>query len=763
MAPQQLSAPSLRDDLVVSGEIHYWRLEPHEWADRLDQAVATGVTAIATYVPWLVHELPDGGFDFGERHPHLDLERYLGMCAERGLAVVARPGPFVMAELKNEGLGYSVLRAHPEIRCPGWDGVRKPETMIDYLHPAYLAAARRWYEAVVPLLAKHLAARGGPVVGVQLDNEIGMLPWVTNSPDLSDATVTDLVGRLVEAEGAAVVQARYAVGGSSFDVAAPETWAPALRSPNEEQVLALHRDLGRYTRGRYARYARTLAGWARELGVDERTPLLVNVHGCWGGRATMFPLGISQLSRTWSAEGAGTDVIPGSDLYIGDLTLDKLPGFWVSNAFLAATCAPGQPYGSLEFEVGSGDYGEALDISSGPEAGALKLQVALAQGSTVVNYYMLAGGRNPMLFEPVGDGNDRVAFTGERHGFAAPIDPEGRLAPWFAGTARATRAVRDQAALLRAARPETPPVALGFVPDHYMTEYRYPGSAREAAFVAELERFRGSGPREIMTRALVTGGYAPDAVDLADPGALARFGTGRVLALAPTPYLDGDLQERLVEWVRSGGRLLLSGPLPQHDLLGRPATALVDALGLEVGVRDESGLHAMTYAATPGRTPFVAPARVGSSPAWDGAEVAVGFAQPLVPPTGGTVLARLARSGEPCVVEVGLGSGTVVAAAADLPCLPQVWDALLGRLGAAPAVAVSSDARGLVVVPCAAPDGTQVVHVVNVAPWQAQAELERDGRPLLPAPLALPGRTGAWLVRRPGERYAEVAFLGGER
>lgn len=753
--------PSLRDDIVVSGEVHYWRLDPSEWDDRLDKALRMGVTAIATYIPWLVHELPDGTFDFGQRHPHLDLVRFLELCAERGLAVIARPGPFVMAELKNEGLGYSVLRAHPEIRCEGWDGERKPETMIDYLHPAYLAAARRWFDAVIPLIAAHLAERGGPVIGVQIDNEIGMLPWVTNSPDLSDRTVGELVRELVAEETAESVHARYAVGDSSFDIADPSTWAPALRSPNEEQVLALHRDLGRFSRRRYARYARTLATWMRELGVRESTPLLVNVHGCWGGRATMFPLGISQLYRTWSAEGAGVGVIPGSDIYIGDLTLDKLPGLWASNAFLAATCAPGQSYGCLEFEVGSGDYGEALDIASGPEAAPLKLQLALAQGGTLVNYYLLAGGRNPMLFEPVGDGNDRVAFTGERHGFAAPIDPEGTVATWHDRTARATVAVRESAELLRAARPETPPVALGFVPDHYMTEYRYPGSAREGGFVAELERFRGSGPREIMTRALVTGGYAPDAVLLDRPDALKGFGHDRVLALAPTPYLDGELQRALIDWVEHGGRLLLSGPVPVQDMLGREERALIDALGLEVGVRDESGPHRMTYAATPGRTPFVAPSMIDGAPAWQGAEVSVGFAQPLRPRPDAVTLAHLARTAEACVVDVPLGRGRVVVAAADLPCLPQIWDALLGRLDAAPIVRVSSDVRGLVVVPCRTPDGVEVVHVLNVSPWDARVALERDGRPLLREDLALPGRTGTWLVRDPGEAFARIDFHGG--
>lgn len=741
--------PELRHDLVVSGEVHYFRLDPADWPDRLDQAVATGVTAIATYIPWLVHELPDGSFDLGERYPHLDIAMFLDLAAERGLAVIARPGPFVMAELKNEGIGYSVLREHPEIRVPGWDGARRPETLIDYLNPDYLAGARRWYEAIIPILGARTPERGGSVIGIQLDNEIGMLQWVTNSPDLSDNTIADLIARLVATEGADAVKACYGI--DPDDAAA---WGPALRSPDERIVLALHRDLGHHTRGRYARYVRTLAGWCRELGVAG-IPFLVNVHGCWAGRATLFPLGISQLYETW-ARDIGT--IPGTDYYIGDLTLEKLPGFWASNAFLNATTAPDQPTGSMEFEVGSGDYGESLDVNSGPEAAPLKIQMLLAQGNTLINYYLLTGGRNPKLFEPVGDGNDRVAFTGERHGFAAPIDPEGRHSPGYTSLARITTAVRDQAEVLRAARPETPPVALGFVPDHYMTEYHYPGSELDTRLVAELEKFRGSGPREIMTRALVTGGYAPDAVNIQD----GPIELDRVLALAPTPYLDDDIQAKLVEWVCGGGQLLLHGPLPHLDMLGRPATRLTDALGIRVGMTTEAGHHERAYTATHTFTPFIAPARgPGGQPTWDTAELSVAFAQPLAVSEEATVLAHLARSGEPCAVDLPLGRGRVVVIAADVPCLPAIWDHALARLGARPAVTLRSSVPGVVVVPATAPDGTRVTHVMNVSPWPAEITLERDGCDLLVEPLELPGRIGAWLVQRPGDTHAALTYMTG--
>ena len=72
----------------------------------------------------------------------------------------------------------------------------------------------------------------------------------------------------------------------------------------------------------------------------------------------------------------------------------------------------------------------------------------------------------------------------------------------------------------------------------------------------------------------------------------------------------------------------------------------------------------------------------------------------------------------------------------------------------------ASDSRGVVVVPCRTPDGIELVHVLNVAPWRTSVTLERDGHALLDAPVDLPARAGAWVVRAPGERYARVAFVG---
>ena len=93
------------------------------------------------------------------------------------------------------------------------------------------------------------------------------------------------------------------------------------------------------------------------------------------------------------------------------------------NASMAAVNSADQPLTSLEFEAGTGDYGGGLEQRYDPSTVDLKTRLCLAQGNRLINYYLLAGGINPPLDEPVGDGNDRIGFTGERHGTAAPIGP----------------------------------------------------------------------------------------------------------------------------------------------------------------------------------------------------------------------------------------------------------------------------------------------------------------------------------------------------
>jgi beta-galactosidase len=695
-----------RERLLLSGEVHYFRLRRDEWADRLDKAKRAGLNTIATYIPWLWHELPDGTVDVdGRTRPERDLGAFLDLCHEKGFLVIARPGPFVMAELKNEGLPFRVYAEHPEIVPVGWDGAPPTTRTVDYLAPAFLAEARNWYRQVIPVIADRLHARGGPVIAVQLDNEVGMLAWVSNTPDLTDHLLADFNGWL-ETQGLA-----------------GDYPGPVARSVKDEHAPRLMRDLGTFMRDRFARYFGELRAYATEFGI-EGVPFVVNIHGTDGGMAETFPIGISQLMASYSGV-PGT--LSGTDIYLGELTVTNAADLYLVNAFCDAVHDVDQPLTSMEFEAGTGDYGCDLSRQYDPSAVDLKTRMCLAQGNKLLNYYLFAGGVNPPLDEPVGDGNDRIAFTGERHGFAAPIDPEGRPSPVYGPTTQVLRTANALAPHLASMREEHDGVAIGFVPDHYLTEYHYPGSEAVQEVLDDVVCTRGAGPRGILARAMLLGGFRFGAADLQD-----GVPDTPVLAVAGTTHLPAAVQATLVEYVRGGGKLLLAGRVPAKDMTGEPCTLLRDALGLApLGTVFGSAEFFASVTAHGWAAPRP--------------ETRTGFAE-LYEAAGGDVVLRELSTGRGCGFDIPVGAGRAVVLSTDYECDLGLWHAAFARLGARPALTHTAAIPGVVLLTSADDTGGRVLHALNLSGYEQELTVAEHGTPLLGgATLRLPGRRGLML------------------
>lgn len=706
--------------LLLGGEVHYFRLARSRWRERLQQLTDCGCNTLATYVPWLWHELPDGSVDLtGHTHEQRDLAGFLDLATEMGLHIVVRPGPFIMAEIKNEGLPYRVYD-NPGVLPTTWDGRTVTTRTADYLNPSFLEAAQGWYAQVMPVVADRLWGRGGNVVAVQLDNEIGMLSWVSNSPDLTDVVCDDARRWALQRWG--LEEAARRVGADPTD---PAAWAKALRSPAEGRSLTLHHSLGLYMRDRYRRYVAALRDGAERNGVTD-VPFLINVHGTGGGRGRTYPIGLSQLCESWRGQPQMT---AGSDLYMGDLTTQNVPDLYSANAFGAALQDADQPLTSMEFEVGA-DYGEDLSALTPPEATDLRTRLSLAQGNRLLNYYLFAGGHNPPLAEPVGDGNDRIAFTGERHGFAAPVSPEGQTTTAYWATQRALRTVRAVADIVADADQIYDGLALGLVTDHYLTEYAYPGSESRAEQVRDLERFRGMGPRDVLVRAMVLGGYSFPAVDL--QGQDLDPATSPVVAVASPSTLSHAVQQQLANFVSAGGNLLLNGLVPMQDHDGVPCTVLSDALGIAVAGRVD------------GTAQFF-PSVVPHGWAAPGPEVRVGYAQLLEAPAGDVVLS-VVGDGRACAVSVCHGHGRALVVACDYPCDLAFWHNAFGSLDVERRWVAESDSPGLVVTPTVDRSGQGLLHLVHVGPSPVSFTLNRDGAPFLSGQeLTLPPRSAVSL------------------
>ncbi|MGC5396748.1 glycoside hydrolase family 35 protein [Streptomyces sp. DT20] len=141
---------------LLSGGLHYFRVHPGQWADRLRKARLMGLNTVETYVPWNLHQPRPGEFRTDDG---LDIARFLDLAAAEGLHVLLRPGPYICAEWEGGGLP-SWLLADPGIRLRTRD-------------PRFLAAVDDYFDRLLTPLTPYLATRGGPVLAVQVENEYG--------------------------------------------------------------------------------------------------------------------------------------------------------------------------------------------------------------------------------------------------------------------------------------------------------------------------------------------------------------------------------------------------------------------------------------------------------------------------------------------------------------------------------------------------------------------------------------------------------------
>jgi beta-galactosidase GanA len=148
---------------------------------------------VETYVPWSVHELEAGRFDFGELDRRKDVGAFLDLAHTLGLRAIVRPGPHINAELTHFGIPERVLLdPQCQARSPRGNPVMLyfPPRMFpvpSYASEAYLAEVGRWFDAVTVQLAPRVRPLG-PVEWVQIDNEAGY--YFRNGPTARTSTRT---------------------------------------------------------------------------------------------------------------------------------------------------------------------------------------------------------------------------------------------------------------------------------------------------------------------------------------------------------------------------------------------------------------------------------------------------------------------------------------------------------------------------------------------------------------------------------------------
>jgi hypothetical protein len=155
-----------RPFIPVIGEIHFSRHPAACWDEAIRKMKSGGITVIATYIFWNMHEREEGVFNWAG---DFDLRHFVELCAKNKIHVIARLGPFCHGEIRNGGL-------------PDWLYGQPFDVRSN--NPQYLHYVDRLYGQIGAQLKGLLFADGGPVIGIQVENEYqhSAAPWEFGYP-----------------------------------------------------------------------------------------------------------------------------------------------------------------------------------------------------------------------------------------------------------------------------------------------------------------------------------------------------------------------------------------------------------------------------------------------------------------------------------------------------------------------------------------------------------------------------------------------------
>lgn len=341
---------------VAAAEFHYWRHNDVFWGEILDRLVQIGVSGVSTFICWDFHEFEPGAYDFsGKTNGSRNLVAFLDACLQRGLFVMARPGPIIETEWVTRGPAPDVCT-------------------LDRHDPHFRARASEWIKAVGSVLATYQVTRGGPVALVCVDNEL-YYPWMTD-PREAKASGSVLVSYKEELVKAAYrewlrdqfgnvqsLNQRWDTTFSSFRDISPPTYGP---NASEEELLTSFRFLN----DQCAEYVDWAAREYRRAGIE--VPLYANEKQM-----------LAYLD--WPRIGRNLDTT-GMNLYTSDLLPDEhfMAASWTCRLHAARHAFAW----SAEFQAGWMST-DSENVWISPKHGAFLGLIGLALGLRGMAFYML--------------------------------------------------------------------------------------------------------------------------------------------------------------------------------------------------------------------------------------------------------------------------------------------------------------------------------------------------------------------------------------
>ena len=605
---------------VISGEIHYFRLNPRLWEKHLTLLKQAGANTTSTYIPWDWHEYEENKFDFiGETNPARNLIKYIKLCKKVGLDLIVKPGPYILAEYEYQGLPeWLVNKSSKNAHALDENGNIISPDLMSYMSEEFLHYTFLWYDKIMPVIAQYQECNGGPITMMQVCNEVGVFQWLSGRIDYHDSVIKLYKDFIVDKyKSVENLNGTYGTEYSSFN----EVKAPIGKIENKQNYCAYY-DFHLFYRNYYALYLDTLIKKIRNYNIDVQ--LTHNIPGWIYGNAAELPMLISTYEEIMRTR---TDIVFG---------LDHIPEFFsFRNAHSDLACnkilETMQPFGPVwaaEFQAGTREH----HVKSYANDLETFYYASLAHGLKSFNYYMFSQGINPK-----GRG-----YYGKTFYYQTPVDSETEKSSLYSATKKIDSFINTEKENLLLSETKAE-ICVGLYKPYFYTEFTTSqllyekrldvgklGLLLDPRLIREEIFFNG------LLRGLQTLNFNYDIYDLENSSAEALL-KYKQLWIVTTEFMDSNTQNLLVSFLKNGGHLIIYPAIPTLDLYLNPCTILKDELDIQF-------------------TKSISPNKVD---AFGIEDVFTLFREKQIFKTNGGEIVSSTKTGEVCGIRKKVGSGII--------------------------------------------------------------------------------------------------------
>lgn len=556
---------------LISGEVHYFRIKANNWKKHLQLLKESGANTVSTYIPWDWHEIEENNFDFeGKTNPARNLIKFIKLCNELKLDLIVKPGPYILAEYENQGLpSWLLQKLSKDAFAQDENGNIISSDLVTYLSDEFLEYAIKWYDKVMPIISSFQKKNNGPIVMMQICNEIGVFQWLSGNIDYNPK-VLELYNEFIKNKYKSIdtLNSVYSTNYQNFDELKP----PVGKIKSKIDYCAYY-DFHLFFRHYYNEYITILKNKIRSYDIEVQ--LTHNVPGWIYGNAAELPMLISTYS----------EIIKNHDDII--FGLDHIPEF-VSfrNAHSDLACnktlkamQPNAPVWAAEFQSGTREHNV--------RAYASELETfyfaSLAHGMKGFNYYMFSQGINP----------EGKGFYGKTFYYQTALDANAKKLDLFNSIKKVNNFIRKEDIDLITSKTRAD-ICVALYKPYFYTELTTSQLLKEKRLnVSDLGLY--VDPRflreEILFNGLLRGlqtlNYNYDVMDLENSDLYILLNYKQLWVLS-TEFMDADTQQKLADYVKSGGNMIIYPVIPSFDLYLNKCEVLKDELDINFSVRNSS-------------------------------------------------------------------------------------------------------------------------------------------------------------------------------